>query len=189
LQARSSSTVDLSRFDNSWYRPGRSTLVRVLWLLVSRVCFETSAPWPSLLKTLLLRAFGGRVGVGVVIKPRVKIKYPWHLDLGDHCWIGEDAWLDSLGPIVIGPNACLSQGVMIETGNHDWSKTGFDLIVRGVTLEEGAWAAVRSLLLPGSRLSSHSVLAAAGVLSGVTESYSIYAGNPAVRIKSRAIND
>ena len=180
-------TVDLSRFNNSWYDPGRPLTVRLLWLLANRVFLQTAMPWPTGLKCSLLRAFGASVGLHVVIKPRVNVKYPWHLTIGDHSWIGEGVWLDSLGPIRIGCNACLSQGVMVETGNHDWSQPTFDLVVKDVVIEDGAWAAVRSLLLPGSRLASHAVLGAGAVLSGETEPYGIYAGNPAAKLRERQI--
>jgi putative colanic acid biosynthesis acetyltransferase WcaF len=76
---------------------------------------------------------------------------------------------------------------MIETGNHDWSKPAFDLIVKEVVVEDGAWAAVRSLLLPGSRLASHAVLGAGSVLSGDTEPYGIYIGVPAKKDRKRII--
>jgi putative colanic acid biosynthesis acetyltransferase WcaF len=181
-------SVDLSRFDNSWYDPGRPLGVRVAWMVVSQVFFQTALPWPTGLKASLLRAFGASVGNGVVIKPRVTVKYPWHLAIGDHSWVGEGVWLDSIGRIVIGSHACLSQEVMIETGNHDWSKSAFDLVVGEVFVEDGAWAAVRSLLLPGSRLASHAVLGAGAVLSGSTEPYTIYAGIPAVRSGTRSIS-
>lgn len=177
--------VDLSTFDNAWYDPGRSRWVRCAWLAVNRMFFLTALPWPSRLKRALLLAFGAKVGRGVVLKPRLNVKYPWNVEIGDHAWIGEGVWLDSLGAIRIGANACLSQSVMIETGNHDWSKASFDLLVRGVTIEEGAWAAVRSLLLPGSRLASHAVLGAGAVLAGSTEPYAVYAGNPAVKVRER----
>jgi putative colanic acid biosynthesis acetyltransferase WcaF len=178
-------TVRLDRFDNAWYTPGRSLLVRVLWMALSRFVLATSLPWPSVAKRALLRAFGASVGTGVVVKPSVRVKYPWHLSIGDNAWIGEGVWLDSLGPVTIGANACLSQGVMVETGNHDWTKPTFDLIVRGVVIEDGAWAAVRSLLLPGAHLSSHAVLGAGSVLSGPTEPYGIYVGVPARKVKDR----
>jgi len=179
--------VRLSEFDNAWYSPGRPFLVRALWLALNRVFLQTSVPWPSRAKAALLRAFGARVGRGVVVKPHVSVKYPWKLSIGDHAWIGEGVWIDSLAQVSIGANACLSQGVMIETGNHDWSSSSFDLVVREVAVEEGAWAAVRSLLLPGSRLRSHAVLGAGSVLSGDTEPYGIYVGVPARKVKERDI--
>jgi putative colanic acid biosynthesis acetyltransferase WcaF len=180
-------SVDLASFDNAWYHPGRPLSVRLLWMLANRAFLQTAFPWPSGLKCRLLRAFGASVGSRIVIKPRVNVKHPWNLTIGDHSWIGEGVWLDSLGAIRIGSNACLSQGVMIETGNHDWSKPTFDLVVKEVVIENGAWAAVRSLLLPGSRLASHAVLGAGAVLSGDTEPYGVYAGNPASKVKVRRL--
>jgi len=180
-------TVRLSVFDNSWYNPGRSAPFRALWFTVSALFFLTWFPWPSRLKAALLRGFGARVGEGVVLKPRINVKFPWNLTIGEHSWIGEDVWLDTLAPVRIGANACLSQGAMVETGNHDWSRPTFDLVVKEVAIEDGAWMAVRSLLLPGSRLASHAVLSAGSVLSGNTEPYTIYAGVPARRVRERVV--
>jgi putative colanic acid biosynthesis acetyltransferase WcaF len=156
-------------------------------MVVSRMFFLTHFPWPFSMKSVVLRLFGATVGKGLVIKPHVNIKYPWNLEIGDHTWIGEGVWIDSLGKIKLGNNVCLSQGAMIETGNHDWSDTAFGLIVADVIVEDGAWAAVRSVLLPGSRLTTHCVLGAGAVLSGVTEPFSIYSGNPAVKVGERVV--
>lgn len=163
--------------------------VRFAWMVVNALFFLTWFPWPSVLKRALLRFFGASVGNGVVVKPRVNIKYPWHLVIGDHAWIGEAAWLDSLATIRIGEHACLSQACTIETGNHDWTRSSFDLIVKPVVVEAGAWAAVGSLLLPGSRLASHAILGAGSVLSGDTEPYFVYAGVPAAKVKARIIKE
>lgn len=179
--------VDLSRFDNAWYDPGRGVLIRALWLLANAAFMQSTLPWPGAFKARLLRLFGARVATGVVIKPRVNVKYPWHLTIGAHAWIGEGVWLDSLAAIEIGAHACLSQGCLVETGNHDWSRPAFDLIVRPVRIEEGAWAAAGTTLLPGARLASHAVLCAGAVLAGDTEPYGIYAGVPALRTGERSI--
>ena len=177
----------LRDFNNAWYDPGRPLRVRLAWLAANRAFLQAWIPWPSGVKTRLLRAFGAKVGRRVVFKNRINVKYPWNLEIGDDSWIGEGVWIDSLAKVRIGANCCLSQGVMIETGNHDWSKPTFDLIVKDVVLEDGAWAAVRSLLLPGATLRSHAILGAGSVLSGDTEAYGVYAGNPARKVKERVI--
>ncbi len=179
-------TVNLRSFDNRWYKPGPLPM-RLAWMAVSRLMFETSAPWPSSLKAEVLRRFGANVGPRVVIKPRVNIKYPWNLTIGENSWIGEGVWIDSLASVTIGANACVSQGCMIETGNHDWTDPRFGLRVTPVVIEEGAWAAVKSLLLPGARLRNHTILGGGAVLSGDTEPFSIYAGNPAKKVRERVV--
>ncbi len=179
--------IRLDTFENAWYDPGRGAFMRVLWLIVNRVFFQTTVPWPYVLKRSLLMMFGAKIGKGVVVKNRVNIKYPWRLTIGDHAWVGEGAWIDSLGNVTIGANACLSQGSMIETGNHDWSSASFDLVIGEVVVEEGAWAAVRSLLLPGSKLAAHAILGAGSVLRGSSEPYGIYIGVPAQKVEQRRI--
>lgn len=182
-----SDRVDLSTFDNRWYSPGRNALVRAIWLLACRAFLETWVPWPSAWKCALLRAFGAQVGRAVVIKQRVTIKYPWNVAIGDHAWIGEGVWLDSLARVEIGAHACLSQDAMIETGNHDWAAPAFDLIVRPVTIGDGVWVAARALVLPGATLASHAVLTAGSTLGGATEAFGIYTGVPARRVGTRVI--
>ena len=49
------------------------------------------------------------------------------LQVGQACWLAEDAWLDNLAPISLGDRVCLSQGTYLCTGNHDFRSPGFDL--------------------------------------------------------------
>lgn len=179
----------LAEFANPDFDPGRGLLIRGLWLGTSLAFFETGFPWPSALKRMILRLFGARIGLAVVIKPHVTIKSPWRLAVGDHSWIGERVWLDSLAEISLGANVCLSQGAMVETGNHDWSDPRFGLVLGPVEIANGAWVAVRALVLPGARLAAHSVLTAGSVLAGDTEPFGIYTGVPAVRVKERRLAD
>ena len=45
--------------------------------------------FPNIIKRGILIFFGAKIGKNVVIKPKVKIKYPWHLQIGNNSWIGE----------------------------------------------------------------------------------------------------
>lgn len=131
--------------------------------------------------------FGAKIGRGVVIKPGVNIKYPWKLQVGDYSWIGERTWIDNLDNITIGANCCISQGALLLCGNHDYSKTTFDLITKPITLEDGVWIGAQSIVTGGVVCKSHSVLAAGSLASKDMEEYSVYRGNPAVRIKERKL--
>lgn len=48
----------------------------------------------------------------VVIRPSVKITYPWKLTLGDYAWVGDDVNLYTLGEITIGAHSVISQKVI-----------------------------------------------------------------------------
>ena len=180
------SLVELKNYDNSWYHPGGSFLKRALWMLIAQPLFS-SAWLSSSMRVHLLRFFGARVGQGVVIKPDVLVKYPWHLELGDHCWIGERVWIDNLVTVRIGANCCVSQGAYLCTGNHDWSEPGFGLMTAPIQLCEGSWAGAKSVLAPGSVLGSYAVAAAGSVITGSVPDFQIYAGNPARFVKTRKI--
>lgn len=176
--------TDLSEYNNSWYKPG-PLLKRFLWYLVNVSFFKTGLfPFYGL-KRFLLKLFGAKLGRGVFIKPFVNIKHPWLLEIGDHSWIGEQVWIDNLAPVRIGKHVCLSQGAFLLTGNHDYKKRSFDLIVKPITLEDGVWIGAKAIVCPGVICSSHAVLAVGSVATSNLESYGIYSGNPAMKIKER----
>ena len=168
----------LDQFDNSDYHPG-PWFARVLWTLVSGLFFQTWFPWPSALKRTLLRLFGSNIGRGVVFKPRITIKYPWKLTVGDHCWIGENVWIDNLGHVNLGNHCCLSQGAMLLCGNHNYKKPTFDLMVGDITLEDGVWIGARTIVGPGVTCGSHSVLTLGSIAAHDLEAWMIHRGNPA----------
>lgn len=179
--------TDLSKFDNSWYNPGASAIKRLSWYCISAVFFQSSMLLPYAFKGFILRLFGAQIGAQVVIKPRVTIKYPWKLTVADHAWVGEQVWIDNLDHVSIGAHACLSQGALILTGNHDFKKSTFDLIIKPIQIGEGAWIGARAMVTQGVRVGSHAVLAAGAVANKDLEAYSIYKGNPAVKVSSRSV--
>src|SRR5688500_1251211 len=131
--------VDLARYNNEWYSPGGNGIKRVIWYYVNAIIFHSSWIPINFIKVRLLRLFGATVGENVTIKPLVNIKYPWYLKIGNNVWIGENVWIDNLATVRVGDNCCLSQGAMLLTGNHNYKKTTFDLMVDGIILEDGVW--------------------------------------------------
>jgi putative colanic acid biosynthesis acetyltransferase WcaF len=179
--------VDLSNFDNSSYRPGRLLLVRTIWYLLNVIFLKNYLNPFSGLKVFILRLFSATIGRRVVIKPGTNIKYPWNIVIGDHVWVGEKVWLDSLEKITIGSNVCISQGAYLCTGNHDYTKEKFDLIVKQIVIEDGVWVGAKAIICPGVTLRSHSVVTAGSIVTHDTEPYTIYQGNPAKPVRRRNI--
>lgn len=176
--------TDLSKYNNEWYNTGASWPTRVAWYLCNRIFFISYFPFSSF-KILLLRIFGAQIGAGLIIKPRVNIKYPWRLFVGKHCWIGEGVWIDNLDTVQIGDNCCISQGALLLSGNHNYKKSTFDLITGKIVLEEGVWIGAKSIVCGGSVCRSHSIVCAGSVAAGDLLAYGIYQGNPAVKIRDR----
>lgn len=179
-------TVDLGRYSESWYKPG-GVVKRALWYTANMIFFKTSIPYPNILKCALLRLFGARVGNGINIKPCVNIKYPWFLEIGNNVWLGEESWIDNKAKVSIGNNVCISQGAYILTNNHDYKKETFDLVIKPIAIEKGAWIGARAIVCPGVTVRSHAVITAGSVITKDADGYGVYKGNPAAKIKERVI--
>ena len=182
MEEKKMQKVDLSKFNNSWYKPG-SSIKRFIWYFKNLFLLKTYIPWPNTLKIFALRFFGAKIGRNVNIKPNVNIKYPWFLEIGDNVWIGEGVWIDNLGKVKIGSNVCISQGALLLCGNHNYKKETFDLIIGDITLEEGVWVGAKSVVCPGVTMKSHSILSVGSVLTKDAEEYGIYQGTPAVIVR------
>ncbi|PRY88362.1 WcaF family extracellular polysaccharide biosynthesis acetyltransferase [Mongoliibacter ruber] len=179
--------ISLIKFDNSFYKPGSKVKI-LLWYLVNMFFFKSSFIFPSKFKTRILRIFGASVGKNVLIKPNVNIKYPWFLEIGDNVWIGEQVWIDNLAMVSISDNVCISQGAMLLCGNHNYKKETFDLIIGEILLEEGVWIGAKAVVCPGVKCFSHSILTVGSVATTNLNPYSIYQGNPALKIRERKIS-
>lgn len=178
--------VQLDQFNNDAYRPG-PVVRRSLWYLVSLVFFDNGLPWPSSLRTLWLALFGAELGRGIVIKPRVRIKYPWKLKIGNHSWVGEGVWIDNLDVVSIGNHCCVSQGAYLLCGNHNYKKASFDLMTAPIRMENGSWAGAQSILAPGAILGEEAMLTAGSVGLGELAERQIHQGNPAKPVRNRVI--
>lgn len=184
---QSGSFVDLSQFNNGWYNPGRPWIVRSLWFFFGLPMLRSTWIPSSALRVQLLRTFGASVGTGAVVKPGVRVKHPWMLNVGENVWLGEDCWIDNLAPVSIGDSACLSQGCYICTGNHDWSDPAFGLIVKPVEIGAGAWVGARAFLAPGVILEQGAVATAGSVVMKRIPAWEVHAGNPASFLRRRTL--
>jgi len=140
--------IDLSKAPGeraAWDRP---RIVVYLWA-VAELVFVTNA-WQisSSLRVRVLRLFGAEIGEGVIYRPRTRVKFPWKLHIGARSWIGEGVWIHNQDHVYIGSDVSISQETMITTGSHA-HRTDMALIMRPVTIEDGAWITSRCMILGG----------------------------------------
>ncbi len=180
--------TDLSTFNNEWYKPGKNAIVRTLWYFTNAFFFNNGLFPFSKIKTILLKIYGAKIGKGVVIKPSVNIKYPWRLTIGNNVWIGENVWIDNLDDVKIGNNISISQGALLLSGNHNFKKSTFDLMIGKIIIEDGVWIGAKTIVTGGVTCHSHSILTVNSVASKDLNAYGIYKGNPAIFIKERKIS-
>ena len=180
--------VDLSSYTPGQFDRGAGVLKEALWIVVSLIIFRLCPFSFSALKCFILRAFGAKVGKNVTIKPQVKITFPWKLAIGDHVWLGEECWLLNLECINLGSHVCISQRAFLCTGSHDYKRASFNLIVKPITVENGAWLGAGCWVGPGVTVGANAVLTAGSVAAKNLEANGIYRGDPAVFVKQRVIS-
>jgi putative colanic acid biosynthesis acetyltransferase WcaF len=182
----------IKQVDNASYRTtieiGASRFKQLCWYSTNIFFFKNPFSISSSLKVALLKAFGAKIGQGVVIKQAVNIKFPWKLRVGDHSWIGEEVWIDNLSDVIIGMNVTLSQGCFLLTGSHNHKRTSFDFLTAPIVLEDGVWICAKAVVPGGVTCRSHSILGANSVADKKLEAYTIYKGNPAIPVNKREIN-
>jgi putative colanic acid biosynthesis acetyltransferase WcaF len=171
--------VDLKAYDNSDFDRGAPLWKEALWVAVRVVFFQTAIPWPSELRTALLRMFGAKIGRAVVIRANVNISFPWRLQVGDHVWIGEDVGILSLAPVTIESNVCISQRAYLCTGSHQFRREDFKLKVAPIIVRAGSWVAACAFLAPGVEIGHDSVVSAGAVVFEEVPPNSVVRGNPA----------
>lgn len=181
--------IHLDRYTLGSYNPGAPLWKQMLWYFIGEpLCRSYWLP-SSQVKVWILRCFGAVIGNNVRIKPGVRVKFPWRLRVGDCVWIGENSWLDNVAPITIDSHTCISQGVYLCTGNHDWSDPEFKLIPAAIQIERGSWIAARAIVAPGVTVGKGAVLCLGSVAARSLLPMTIYAGNPAQPIKQRIISN
>lgn len=174
-------------FDKKDFDQGASSLKIVIWYFTSMLFFRSGLIPFSAILVAILKIFGAKIGKDVRIKPYIYIHYPWKLTVGDYSWLAE-CRIENLAEVTIGKNVCVSQKAMLLTGNHDYKKPGFDLITQPIVLADGSWVGAKAIVCPGITLASHAVLTVGSVATKNLDAYSIYQGNPAVKVKDRIIN-
>jgi putative colanic acid biosynthesis acetyltransferase WcaF len=174
-------------FDKSQFDRGRPKAVEVCWYLTKMVFFLSAWPWPASLKNALLRAFGCEVGVGVIIKPRVNIHFPWKLTIGNHCWIGERTEIFNLENVTLEDHSTLSQDVCLAAAGHDSSSASMAYKNRPIRIGRSAWVTSRAFVGPGVTVGEAAVVGAGAVVFRDVEPHSIVVGNPATAVGVRRI--
>ena len=177
---------DLARFRLPPGFRGRPGWYVQLWWLVQATLFRWSPQFAYGFRAALLRAFGARVGRHTVIRPTVTVTYPWKVTIGDHAWVGDDAILYSLGPIVIGDHAVVSQRSHLCAGDHDHEQVDFPIRGRPITVGPQAWVAADVFIAPGVTIGEGAVIGARSSVFGDMPARMLCMGSPCRPVKPRA---
>lgn len=177
--------IDLSKAPGeraAWDQPAWKVY---LWA-TCELLFVTN-PWQvsSRLRIRILRAFGARIGDGVIFRPRTRVKFPWKLEIGARAWIGEGVWFHNQDAIHIGHDVVISQETFLTTGSHA-HRADMALVTRAIEIEPGAWITSRCMILGGSKIGRAALLQPMSLVMGSNvPPGEVWGGNPARHIGER----
>ena len=125
------------------------------------------------------------------------------ISIGDNFYIGRYSFIES--DATIGDNVIIANFVsMIGRYDHNHQQVGVptrlasqirdkDYNWKGlnykIIIQDDVWVGVGSIILSGVTIGSGSIIAAGSVVTKDVEPYSIYAGNPARKIRNRFDSD
>jgi len=164
---------------------GASKVKEMLWYAVKVVFFLSAIPYPSRFKVFLLKAFGAKVGKGLVIKPRVNIHFPWKLAVGDNVWIGEEVFFLNFELLTIGNNVCISQKVFVCGGNHDYKDPTMPYRNGVIVLEDGSWVGAASFVGPNVKIGINTIVSVGSIVTKSLPENGVFGGNPLQLVKQR----
>lgn len=153
----------------------------LVWLLGAAWTPRQLAPW----RRFLLRSFGARMAPGSDVRGSARVWLPAHLEMHERAVIGPRVKVYSMGPIVVGADALVSQGAHLCAGTHDCDSPEFQLQARPIHIGARAWIAAEAFVGPGARIGEGAVLGARAVAFGELEPWTVYSGNPAKPIRQR----
>lgn len=117
---------------------------------------------------------------------RAEFYAPESIVIGEHCTIGDSAFLDGRSGLTIGDSVNLGSHVTIYTRQHDVDSPDFAEVGGPVTIGTHAWVASHAIVLPGITIGEGAVVAAGSVVTKDVAPYTLVGGNPARPIRQRA---
>ncbi|WP_082428177.1 putative colanic acid biosynthesis acetyltransferase [Pseudomonas endophytica] len=164
----------------------KNRLLRLVWNFFYILFFRTSPRPLHKWRALLLKLFGAKIGQGVHIYPGAKIWAPWNLVAGDFIGIADGAIIYNMDIIQIGSYTVISQGAHLCGGSHNYNSPNFQLIAKPIILGEHVWICAEAFISLGVSIPDGVVIGARSLITKpVSESWVVYAGNPARQISRR----
>lgn len=141
-------------------------------------------------KVVLLRWCGATIGRNVRITSSVRIMLTGDLYVGDDVWIGEQTLIaGGDATIKIGSHVDIGPRVSIITGTHklweDSERAAGASYSKPIIIEDGVWLGCAAIILGGVAIGRGTAIAAGAVLIHDASSHALYAGNPAIKKRTR----
>lgn len=138
-------------------------------------------------RLLIYRLAGVTIGNGSTIHMWCSFFNPASVKIGEDTIIGDHAFLDGRGPLIIGNHVAIASSVLIYNSQHDIDSDDFHAIVAPVVIEDYVFIGPRVIILPGVHIGKGAVVAAGAVVTKDIAPFNIVAGIPAQSIGQRKV--
>jgi len=160
-------------------------LARVVWSITNSLLIRYSPVSCFAYRRKILNLLGAKLKTGASVYPSVKIWYPPNLVMEEGASIGPEVKIYNQGLITIGRNAIVSQGAHLCASTHDYNDPIHPLVLAPIIIGANAWICAEAFVGPGVTIGEGAVIGARAVVSKDAECWSVYAGNPATKVKER----
>ena len=170
--------------------------LRAIWLLVYYFIASKlpNSPLPgsgigSRIRLFCVKRIFKNVGLDVTIHADVNFGSGIHVEIGDYsslnyrCSVSNDT--------KIGSHVMMGSEVLVISGSHNFDSIDAPMREQGAPLRrpviigDDVWIGARSIILPGVRVGSHSIIGAGSIVTKDVPDWAIVAGNPARLIRYR----
>lgn len=111
------------------------------------------------------------------------------LEIKNNTNIGKSTVINSGADITIGENVLISGNCYIQSSSHSYDKNNLiksqKYLHSPISIGNDVWIGANSVVFMGVKVSNGVILGANSFLNSDTDEYTIYAGNPAKKIKIR----
>jgi len=159
---------------------------RALWNVVWIILASWTPPPLHFWRRFLLRLFGAKIASTARIYSSAKIWYPPNLEMGEYSIIGWHAICYCQAKVILEDYANVAQRVFLCAGTHDIEDINFQLVTKPITVKRHAWLAADVFVGPGVTVGEGAVVGARGVVFKDLDPWTVYVGNPIIKLKVRS---
>jgi len=158
---------------------------KALWMAVHALLIRFGPPRSPGWYRFWLGLFGAKLAPTCKLRPSVKVRHPWLLEIGEHSVLGDDVEVYNLGPIRIGEHTVISQNTHLCNGSHDYRDPSLPLVRPKMEIGSGVWICADAFIGPGVSIGDNTLIGARSVVMRDVPPGVIAAGNLAQVVRDR----
>jgi putative colanic acid biosynthesis acetyltransferase WcaF len=164
-------------------------LYRIFWHFCYVIFFKYSPVCFFRWRVFILKFFGADISWQSRIYPTCKIWSPKNLIIEEFATIGPWVNIYNQGKITIHRFSTISQNASLCASSHRYQHKSHELILCPIIIESYVWVCAEAFVGPNVHIAEGTVLGARAVAKENLEPWSVYDGNPCLKVKDRILKN